>query len=480
MNLFCKKNLLKVLLILSFFSSLNSYTNKTYLRPLDSDFLRPTKTTFAEFAAEQYDAEDLDIKHNLGVSGFGFWSTNGEAIGRYFGVNEKNNVVVSGESNDMDVFHGYLIHLPGVTNGETKVNLNSKTQYLGVNLLAVCDLSRLIENLYFKLTLPFMQVKNKPNASFSSSDYEEDEDSGVIKKYLNGEYENLESASGREQEALRYSKINGEKSKVSFADMDISLGYAIWDSNVDNVFLKLGLIVPLGNKPKGEYLFEPVCGNGGSWGVDFGGNGYINIFEKGCGNLNFLFDLNYKYLFGNSQTRILSVKGANWGQFYLLGKKGTTDPLIPAANLLTKRVSVSSLSQLDCDLSFSYNFNNLDLNLGLGALFREEEKIKLKDSIIEDTYAVSDPTYDFDNDFDTNDIASGFGYNWLNDKSIDLNASRSEQVFTYKIYAGLRYILDFWDNGFFVDFKLGGAYHFAPRNSNFRGYALDLGLNVYF
>ncbi|MFA5074770.1 MAG: hypothetical protein WC436_01565 [Candidatus Babeliales bacterium] len=483
---FFQKLFLSVFIFSNFlsFNYIFSYTNKTYLRQLDHSFIKPTKDTFSDFIKKQYDFYNLDkqstFKFNLGLSGFYFQSTNGSQMGRYFGVNEKNNIIVDfANTNDVDVLQGYLIHWPAVAAGITNVNLSPKTTQLGLDLIGTCDLSKIIKNLFLKLNVPILYIKNDLRAKFTPSGYDADEDSSVLSKYLSGNYQDL-TTNDRKQVYLEYSKINGSKSKTGCSDIDLYIGYLARESDSSNIVLKFGVTIPVSNKPKGEFLFEPILGNSGQWAINLGFDGYVNLFEQDKHKLNLLFDLTYKYLFDNNQKRILSIKGANWGQYYLLGKNGTQDPLIPAANLITQNVKVSGLNQIDGDLNLLYNYSNFGAMLGLGLLFRQDEHLRFKDSFVQDTYAIANPGYDMNTHaFDQNYSDYAFGSYWLNNKNLDLSSAQSEQVVSYKINGNLGYIFNF-ENSFLIDLRLGGAYIFAPRNSNFSGFSIDLTANFCF
>ena len=417
-----------------FFQNLNSFTNKTYLRPFDSFVYLPVQEKFSEFIIKEF--KELDIYSKLSLSLFYFQSTKGSKIGRYFGTNEKNNVVISDRNSSMDVYHDYLVHRGGTPGGRiANVSFNPKTTYFGAVVSFLYDFSKILKNFYFKINVPINTVKNNIAMGFSSQGYDNDEDSQMIKKYLEGTYNDLTNQANL-QDYLTHAKICGSKSKSGISDLNFILGYRILDKkNEDSVF-KLGLIVPLGNKAKGEYLFEPILGNGNHWAVNIGFDGYFRILDHENSDLNFVFDLDYKYLFENTQKRTLSIKGANWGQYYLLGKKSsaTNVPLTPAANVLTRDVLVSPGSLINCDIKLLLNYKKFCFDLGYGFLFREAESVKLKDSFPQDTYAVAEATFDTQNAFDRDDTYAAFNDYWLSDKSIDIQAAQTPYQLSHKIY----------------------------------------------
>lgn len=60
-----------------------------------------------------------------------------------------------------------------------------------------------------------------------------------------------------------------KKSLTAVADIDVLCGVNLIQCATANVGPFLMLTIPAGNKPKGEYIFEPIVGNGGHW--EFGG-----------------------------------------------------------------------------------------------------------------------------------------------------------------------------------------------------------------
>ena len=460
-----------------FNTNLHSHTNKTYLRPLDSSYYFVPQNQFYDFVAKQERGKNISTQ--ISFSPFYFRSSDGEKIGRYFGTNEKDKVLISARDSQMDVFYSHLIHIAAVGNRKANVSFYPKTTYSGFTFSFFYNFKKFLKNFYFKFNLPFLKMKNDIRMGFYSQGYLAGEDTNVVEKYLKGEYQNSVNPT-RLQETLKKAKIGNEAYKNGVSDLDFLLAYRFWSQQEQkSAILSLGLIAPVGNKPNGEYLFEPLLGNGKHWGFKIGGETYFRLLGNDKFNLNIFIDLVYQYLFRNTQKRTLSVVGAKWGQYYLLGRNGAVnEPLIPAANILTRDVKVSPGSQFDCDIKFRSKLSNFEVDLGTYLLFQEQEELKLKEDFPQDTYAVATPAFNTNNNFGANpnaDIRFTFDDYWLNNKSIDLKAAQNPSVISCKIYMqlGYNYELKQHNNKSF-NLSIGGSYNFVSENSQFEGWAVWL------
>lgn len=485
MSIFAKKNLCLLCIAFLYNSQLSSYTNKTYIRPLNTYTYLPEKDRIATFFAQKNESDDLYGR--LNISTFYFQSTNENNLGKYFGVNEKNNIVVSARENtQMDLYHNFLIHLRGEGPRVTNINIDPKTIYNGALVSFLYDFSKVIKNLWFKINIPVLQVENDLRMKFAPSGYDANEDAQVIQNYLKGEYQDSRNL-GTKQEALKYALIDGKMSKSKFSDIDILLGYKFFDKKTKGSAISAILTIPTGNKPTGKYLFEPIVGNGDHWELGLALDNFWEIFSKKHHSLKITFDAEYKYLFKNTQKRILSIKGANWGQYYLLGKNNspTNTPLTPAANVLTQDVRVCPGSQIDLDTKLLWSCCNFGINLGYNLFFREEEKVKLKTNFPEQTYAVALDSFDTTKQFPTagslnNSINVAFDNYWLSNKSIDLKAAQNPMIFSNTVYGELAYNYTKKDFENIASFNVGTSYTFASQNSSFDGWGVWFRTEFYF
>ncbi len=484
-------------------TALSSYTNKTFLRPLDSSAYLPPENSFIDLLLvqkrpksrplvllEERKKAKKTVHSCINLSYFHFQSNNSERMGRYFGVNEKNEFVLKGKNDhgsddDLDVFANFLIHEDNFIQEDviTKIILNPKINYTGINLSFLHNFSKITKKLYFKFKIPVVKTETNLRLNHSTSNYPADLDPEIIIEYLKGIYQNNEVVDTILQEPLNYAKIDGKKTKTRISDFDLTLGYQAYNKKTKATLLFLGLTIPNSNKANGEYLFEPIAGNGGYYAINLGCDAYWNLYSKKKDCVDLLFNLKYAYLFKNTQKRTLSIKGANWGQYYLLGKKGNQNkPLIPAANILTRNVKVSPGNQLEGDIKLSWNHSDFNFNLGYHILFREKEKVKIKDPFPAATYAVAYKTFATNNIFggDINNIQFDFNDYWLSQKNIDVDSAQSPSLNSHKIYGGITYNYTKKPFRHLATFNFGGSYNFTTQNSNFDGWGVWFKTMFYF
>lgn len=464
-----KNNLLKGLLVTAICaSSLNAATNKTFLSPRSQGVnLAMEYTTFGELIMTK--GEDRFGAH-FQVVPFYQQSTSHRKQGRYFGVDGTNNFEVSTDADSFNVWSEYLIH--GYDMGQSKgtINLAPKNQAYGARIDYYQDLEKLLKGLYLKVAIPIVCVKNDMHIGASVSTATTQFTQANLYNYLNGTFHDTTATNA--QNYLTNAKIAGSHSKTSVADLDLIIGYKIWDRSKFHFALNLGLTFPTGSKSKGTWLFEPMVGNGQSWGFGGGLDTAVKLWEKNDQDIKLALLANYRYLFRYNETRTLGYKPStfNWSQ-YMLFDKETTVGGTPLANILTRRVGVTRNSQFDAILNLSYNNGGFSLDLGYNMFLRAKESVKLRDAITDGQYALlhGDAAMNDGARFEKTD---GTAIAWaavedngylLNNSDIDTSVAASPSQFTNKIYGGLGYMFKNWKYPLLLG--LGGSYEWANSNA---------------
>ena len=292
---------------------------------------------------------------NIQVTGFYQESTNETNLGKYFGVDKKNLFKIASETDD--IFYGYIFHDQDGDNTDTSASIKfepNQTAY-GARFDYFQDLEFLLKGLYLKASTSLIRVENDMHMQIiNPTDLFADQN---LKRYFAGKYVNLTNSN--KQTYLTHAKIDGKQSSSGFTDVELAIGYKLFDRKRYQIKLDLGVTIPAGNTVKGKYLFEPVRGNGGHWG--FGGriDFQVDIWQKKDWSIKLIHAYNYRYLFKGTETRTLSLNKItdfvggrtiiNFSQYYLLGKQGALaeSDLIPAANILTTALDVTPGSQLE-------------------------------------------------------------------------------------------------------------------------------------
>lgn len=204
-------------------------------------------------------------------------------------------------------------------------------------------------------------------------------------------------------DALEFAKFpNRRKSLTRLSDIQAALGWNFLQGYDHHFGLNIRMAAPTGNRPKGEFLFEPIVGNGHHWELGLGLTCHYLLWENECnGNsIGVYIDGNVTHMFGARQTRTFDLNGKPMSRYMLTEKLGqpvtnlfsnptqgvtadSTAPsaqfqnlFVPLANLTTFNVNVSIGAQADITVMLNFVRNNMNVDVGYNYWGRSCEKIK--------------------------------------------------------------------------------------------------------
>jgi hypothetical protein len=410
------------------------YTNKTFLMPRSISTLNYIERTgFHRLLLEQGNEKE---KSGGTLEAIGFYreSNNDAEIGRYFGTNHKNTVWIGNGTNvdrslpsnesilptatfqDVDIdshsfFHHYdYVEVPSTL--DSQITLKPKQTILGANLVYRHD----FDNLFLKISVPFAEVKN--NLCTSVSETKDDElDKGIL-DYLSGQMDF--STTDSKLSPLTHLKVDGNAhNRSTIGDVTISIGHRFSEKEDYHCQGSFNLIVPAGNKAKSEYLFEPIVGNGGHLGIGLDFESTLNLQRNSDSSLELTTKLNWTYLFEETEKRTLGFHNSiitsqslysievtsgepslyelsnvtlPWNYYRIAGQQGIQG-IFPLANILTQNVEVAPDSSFDGSLNLAYHTKNITLDFGYSCYTRSAEKVSLKQTWTNDTYALASVSY---------------------------------------------------------------------------------------
>lgn len=204
-------------------------------------------------------------------------------------------------------------------------------------------------------------------------------------------------------ESLRSAKIAyGDRTRSRFADLRARLGINFLWADDYHLGLNIQTAAPTGNRPSGEYLFEPVAGNGHHWELGMGLNGHYSYWysEDESTELQLGIDINVTHLFDSAQRRTLDLVGKPLSRYMLAEqivgpltlplslnlKAGGVTPsaqftsyFAPVANLTNTKVNVSVAAQVDAVFALTALHKNWTSNLGCDIWYRSAEIFHLRD-----------------------------------------------------------------------------------------------------
>jgi hypothetical protein len=208
-------------------------------------------------------------------------------------------------------------------------------------------------------------------------------------------------------EPLRFGKINGSRSATNISDIHVALGWhAQFQKNRHlSLFFQVG--IPTGARPDAEFFFEPQIGNTHHWEIGGGVNFYLQLWQNMCQDSVFALALRtyIAHLAATSQKRSFDLKNSAGSRYMLLQTMGTPvdnlqipagNPikvqyqgfLIPAIHATTLDCRISVGYQVDLAIAFRLSKCAFDFDLGYNMWARGKEKIKERDRLVADRYAL--------------------------------------------------------------------------------------------
>lgn len=200
------------------------------------------------------------------------------------------------------------------------------------------------------------------------------------------------------QAPLKFCKLSQTELSTEFGFGDICITFGVPVLEAKNYDLSLLASIIFGtHKAKGEFLFEPVRGNGGHFGFSFGLEGSADLGKVYGVDFDMFFHSQTGYLFKAKEIRTLGAffddtSRTPWNQYYLVGKLGEKGELNPLANLTTKEVDVRPGMFAKAVVGASGKISCATIDFGWGLSGCEAETIDLGSiNFTDNTYAFADP-----------------------------------------------------------------------------------------
>lgn len=215
---------------------------------------------------------------------------------------------------------------------------------------------------------------------------------------------------------LQFAKMHPcSRRLVRVAEIRAAVGYNVWHTETFRVGFNIRGAAPTGNRPKAEFLFEPMVGNGHHWEIGAGISTHLRAWhnEETGEQIDLYFDVNVMHLFSTSQKRTLDLKEKPNSRYMLVQKLAAPiennvrgdgqepnaqfkNEVAPVANLTTFKVDVNAGVQADLGFLFAYTTENqFTWSLGYGIWKRSCENIVIKncEQFLENTWALKGDTH---------------------------------------------------------------------------------------
>lgn len=378
-----------------------AHTGKSYLN------VRPQGQSMSPELVSGFRYDRIDLKEdgrNAGVQfvAFGGKSTNSENLARYFSVFGKTSMKVkssssitdSGEAGDILADHfNVFTRQDEINNGhfESTISFCPEQSTFGFIFYGRKSFFRNEEKergFWASMSFPVMRVQNNMNF------YEQVtvDGGGADETQNNVVVANMTEAF--KQSDWKYGKITcGKLSETGVADIELKLGYEWLNHEPCHLESYIGVVIPTGNKPKGEYLFEPIVGNGKHFGLMWGGAVGVLFYEDEARDRKLRAEIaaHSQYLFSREQVRSLDVKNKPWSRYmgvYSDLEEATTASNManstlaahyqtPGINIFSRPVDVTPGFSHNVTSAFTYTCKKFYGELGCNVYARQDECVEL-------------------------------------------------------------------------------------------------------
>lgn len=335
---------------------------------------------------------------------FGGRSTKAQDLGKYFGLNGKSELIVAGnqafatslEANpyqrDINALQFNIQNVnPNTTPGTTTIDqtflstikFRPRQSFYGIGLdykqYFGCE-----RKWWFEASLPIVHVKNNMNLT---------EDVQTKITPVTGANANMiEAFTGQKGfvnqpdgnavtgQVWNFGKIDGARKKTGVADVEVKVGYDYLREETYHLGNWAGLVLPAGNKIKGEFVFEAQVPRG-HFGFMLGTSAGFEIW-CGCDSvLRWEFDANTRYLLSNTQTRSFDVNNKPWSRYMLVFSDfaaAADNEVTNGINIFTRHVKVKPRFDYTMNTAFVYDYCRFTGEIGYNFWARQAEKVSLK------------------------------------------------------------------------------------------------------
>ena len=322
-------------------------------------------------------------------------TSNQAAIARYFLPNGKDSIVIGEDASnssvnrtrDVNAFHVGILTAPlddtAIATGfidltfESTLNLCPQQTLYGIGFAYQ---QRLPNHFWFDVAAPVIHVKNILGLTEHIANVGgEDVPAGYFGCAI--------SALGDCNADRHYGRmITKPLTKTRVAFIEARVGRDIRWENTCLIGGFGGIIIPTGNKPCGKYLFEPIVGNNGHFGVMIGSYGIFEVMRDSSDRtLSAQYNIVTRYLLANDQIRSFDLRGKPWSRYMrvwandnnglALAESEWQSHLDYLINYSTLCVRVKTDANIDLNANLNYKDRNFNIEAGYNAYARKAEDI---------------------------------------------------------------------------------------------------------
>lgn len=325
---------------------------------------------------------------------------------RYFLINFKNALLVAGDSAPSNTVairdvRAEWLNLPSAFQG--LMSLNPHQEQVGAFLQYKQGLGNIfgvesLDGYWVGVEFPFLKVQNNINLTQSNI---QNPDPNV-----DGSPNDIIQAFN--QSAFLYGKMSPNPRKNwGLGECIFRFGKTYMSENNFQIAYYSLFRFPGSSKQNPEYVFDPVLGHNEHYGFGGGVNFQLLLNEDiTCFAWCFYFDAETTFFLHNYQKRSFDIRTKffpqpgldrpflyvrrQWSRYmqYTMRNSINPDP-IPGINLLTRSVRVRPYNMGEVSTGWRIMFGNYTAELGYNLWAHGDEKIRLNDFMLPDTYGIA-------------------------------------------------------------------------------------------
>lgn len=322
--------------------------------------------------ALRYRVQDKPV---FAAAAFAERSMHFDKIARYFLINQKCNLLIAGDETPTNIrlardIRAEWIGLPDNFSGRFTISPTQRQAgfFLAYHqpLCAVCDIE-FLRHSWLNFELPIAYVEN--NLHPKQFD--------IVNPSPTAPHDILEAFN---QPSWCFGKIAGKRHRVSPADLRVEFGKTYMAENYFEIAYYSVLLVPMSARQDPEFLFSPVVGYNGHWGLGGGAKFQIPLNWNTCTVAHAIFMyLESIYLFHNKQKRTFDLKGKPWSRYMQYNfANGLPGQNIPGVNLLTFDAISAPYGVVDFCLGYRLIRGIAEIEVGYSIWGHGNEKVKFK------------------------------------------------------------------------------------------------------
>lgn len=382
------------------------------------------------------------------------------------------------------------------------VQFSPKAQDLVIDFGMYVDLAEWLDGLYFRSHLPLqhsrweVEITETNNTAFGATNLGAAGVYGTAAVTIaNKPYDDVAAAfkgdgTAGDSAKWSYGKINGKQTETKVGDINLTLGYNFINKEHCHLGLGVTAILGAGGKTKAEYVFNPIIGYAGRYGIGGTLEGGARLWDKDDEHqLVVNMTAHAAHLFDNEQRRSYDITDCLTFSRYLLVKKfSSATTYTPGSNNLENMINVGSLrAKIGVDvvyngnLTFCWQMGNVSVDFGYQVAGHGKEKHKeWIDTITVDTYALYELTtadcgdvnagipkitIAGDNLGSTLDTAMAAGDSpFITNSRLNKDSGLMKSAVEHTLFAGVNY--NWSDNEWNPGVGMLGSYHISGSDNN--------------